>query len=105
MRIAEADGTYQDGDAVRQESCSRIEEYADDDRQHGIGKDVDIEQVVCHHDRGYHAVEHHQCKEQRQASFPVVVVLAEQVEVKHEAQHEDADVEYLSQQCQAVLSG
>ena len=104
MRVAQADGAHQDGDDVRQEGRARVEEHADDDRQHGVGQNVDVEQVLGHHDGRHDGIEHHQREQQRQAALAVVVVLAEQVEVEHEAQHEDADVEYLPEEHQPLLS-
>ena len=103
VRIAQADGADQHRDHLREEGCPRIEEHADDDRQHGIRDDVYVEDVVRHHHRRHHAVEHDEGEQQRQTAFAVVIVLAEEVEVEHEAEHEDADVEHLPRQHQPLL--
>ncbi len=104
MRIAQADGADEHRDDQREEGRARVEEHPDDDGQHGVGQHVDIEEVLRHHQAGDGAVEGDACEEQRHAALVVVVLLAEEVQVEHEAQHEDADVEHLPGQHQAFLS-
>ena len=104
MGIAQADGADEHRDDQREEGRARVEEHPDDDGQHGVGQHVDVEEVLRHHQPGDGAVEGDACEEQRHAPLVVVVLLAEEVQIEHEAQHEDADVEHLSGQHQSLLS-
>ena len=92
MRLAQADGTYQYRDDLREESRPGVEEHADNDRQHGIRNDIYIEYVVCHHNGRYHTVKHDKGEEQRETALAVIIVLTKKVEIEHETKHEDTDV-------------
>ena len=71
--------------------------------QHGIGNDVYVEYIVCYHNGRYHTIEHDKGEKQREVAFAVVIIFAEEVEIKHEAQYEDADVQNLPCQHQLFL--
>ena len=104
MRIAQADGADEHRDGQREERRARVEEHPDDDGQHRVGQHVDVEEVLRHHQSRHRAIDGDAREEQRHAALVAVVLLAEEVQVEHEAQHEDADIEHLPGQHQAFLS-
>ena len=63
MGIPQGDGADQYGDDMCQECRTRIEEDPDNNREHGIGQDVHIEYIVCHHKRRDDTIEHDQGEE------------------------------------------
>ena len=89
---------------MRQESCSRIEEHADNNRQHRIRKNVHVECIIRHHQSCDDAEKYNQCEQQRQTPFPLVIIFSEQVEIEHEAEHQHTDKQDLSSENLAALS-
>ena len=89
---------------MRNESRARVEEHADDHGQHGVRQYVDVQEVVRHHRRRHDTINHNQREKKRKTRFAVVVILAEKVEVEHEAEHKDADVYQLAYPHQTLLS-
>ncbi len=67
------------------------------------GNDIDIEYVVGNHNGRYHTIEHDEGEKQREAALALVIIFTEEVEVKHETQHEDTDKQYLPRQHQPFL--
>ena len=92
MRIAQADGAYQDGSDLCDESCARVEEHPDNDRQHGIRNDIYIIYIVGNHYGCYYTIEHDGGEEQGKVSSALIIILTEQVEIVHETQNEDTDI-------------
>ena len=60
--------------------------------------------IVCYHNGRYHTIEHDKGEKQREVAFAVVIIFAEEVEIKHEAQYEDADIQNLPCQHQLFLA-
>src|SRR3712207_1992141 len=105
MWESERYGANKYGDNVRQESGSRIEKYAYDNRQHCIRNDVDIEYIVRNHERCDYTVKNNQHEQQRKPSLVYVIVFSEQVEVKHEVKYQHTYKKNLTHNYQPALSG
>ena len=85
-------------------SRSRVKENPHDDWEHGIGDDINIKEHVGYHDVGPYTIEHNQGEEQRQTAVSFVVILSKEVQIEHEANHQNTDKEHQSFLCDATLS-